>query len=213
MKKPKIVFDTDWILENFSLTTAHTSVLLEAWITCKYELSEANKALLVELSELFLFEGDSWNEEELKINFIALLINVVKPNVAGKIKSFFERNINVETDHFEISVDVGMIFAKPMGKNTPKEPYFFLQELKKGKKSTNDPEAQMLAAMLAAQIKHQNLQQHQKAMYGGYVVGRHWYFAILEEKKYSLSRAFDVTNIADIQQVTFNLIKIKEFAV
>lgn len=213
MKKPKIVFDTDWILENFGLKTNTKSVLLQAWITCKYELSEANRALLGELSELFLLEGDAWNEEELKINFIALLINLVKPNVAGKMKSFFERNINVETEKYEISVDVDMIFAKPMGKNTPTVPYFFLQELKKGKKSTNDPEAQMLAAMLTAQIKHQDLYPANKAVYGGYVVGRHWYFAVLEGKQYNLSRAFDITNMLDIEQVTFNLMKIKEFAV
>jgi hypothetical protein len=213
MKKPKIVFDTDWILEKFDLKTNSKSLLLQEWISCKYELSEANKALLLELSELFLFEGDAWNEEELKINFIALLINIVKPNVAGKMKSFFERNVSGETEEYEISVDVDMMFAKPVGKNTPTMPYFFLKELKKGKKSTNDPEAQMLAAMLAAQIKHQNLQQPNKAIYGGYVVGRHWYFAILEGKQYNISRAFDVTNILDIEQVTFNLIKIKEFAV
>ncbi len=43
-----------------------------------------------------------------------------------------------------------------------------------------------------------------------YVVGRLCFFAILENQSYVLSQAFDITKIADLQQVIFCLRKIKE---
>ncbi|MEN9611880.1 MAG: hypothetical protein RLZZ628_2694 [Bacteroidota bacterium] len=49
-----------------------------------------------------------------------------------------------------------------LGLNTPTKPYFFMQEFKKGKKSVDDAEGQMLVAMLIAQT----LNADKKPVYG-----------------------------------------------
>ncbi len=140
------------------------------------------------------------------MRFLSVILQIAKPEEKQKIKTFFERNIRADYESYEISVDVDLMLASVKGLNTPKTPYFFLQELKKGKKATNDPEAQMLAAMLAAQIQNQD----SKPVFGGYVVGRLWFFAILEGRNYSLSSAFDITQQPDIEQVICCLRKLKE---
>ena len=33
----------------------------------------------------------------------------------------------------------------------------------------------------------------QKTMYGSYVIGRQWFFLVLEENTYTISQAFDIT--------------------
>ena len=65
-----------------------------------------------------------------------------------------------------------------MGKNSPKSPYFFLQAFKKAKGEKNDPEGQMLQAMLIAQEKNNN----QKPVYDGFLIGPNWRFATLHGK-------------------------------
>ncbi len=54
-------------------------------------------------------------------------------------------------------------------------------------------------AMLVAQTIHQN----QAPIFGSYVLGRDWYFLILEAKNYSISRGFDATTeqIFDIYKI------------
>ena len=206
VKKPKIQMDLDWILDIFQIEIQENTRHLQIWLAAHFELPITTLQQLENLSDLYKKEGDSWNEEELKIHFIAILLYIAQPEEKGIIKVFLERNIKVETEHYLISVDVDLIFAKSKGLNTPQKPYFFLQELKKGKNSANDPEAQMLIAMIASQY----LNEVSRIVYGGYVVGRFWFFATLENKVYSLSRAFDITNIEDLKQVIFNLKKIKE---
>jgi hypothetical protein len=103
------------------------------------------------------------------------------------------------------------MFAGQIGRNTPSHPYFFLQEwnatrLKKGKKSTNDPEGQMLAAMIASQ----KINNDNKPIYGAYQVGRNWIFSILSGKEYHISRQFDVSNQDDLKSSIFNLKRIKD---
>ncbi len=204
--KNKVVLETDWILDFFKIQSVEENETLKYWLSSSFELETHQKELLEKLRHDYKREGDAWNEEELKIRFLAYMLWVADMEVPQKIKTFLERNIRAEYENYEISVDVDLMLASVKGLNTPKTPYFFLQELKKGKKSTNDPEAQMLAAMLAAQIQNQD----SKPVFGGYVVGRFWFFAVLEGKNYSLSSAFDITQQPDIEQVICCLRKLKE---
>jgi hypothetical protein len=87
-----------------------------------------------------------------------------------------------------------------------KHPIFFLQEFKKSKGDKQDPEGQMLAAMLAGQ--HQN--QNGKPMYGSYVIGRDWFFAVLEGKNYARSESFRLTQPKELRQVILTLRKLKQ---
>jgi hypothetical protein len=204
--KKKVVLETDWVLDFFKIQITEESDILSYWLSSKYELEKSQKVFLEKLSHDYKREGDAWNEEELKVRFLAYILWIADMEIPDKAKTFLERNITAEYQEHTISVDVDLMLASVKGLNTPKTPYFFLQELKKGKKSSNDPEAQMLAAMLAAQIQNQN----EKAVFGGYVVGRFWFFAVLEGKKYTLSKAFDITQSSDLEQVIFCMRKIKE---
>lgn len=204
--KKKVVLETDWVLDFFEVKILSENTILTNWLNSKYTLEISQISFLEKLSKDYKHEGDAWNEEELKVRFLAHLLLIADMEVVDKIKTFLERNITADYKDYTISVDVDLMMASTKGLNTPKKPYFFLQELKKGKKSTNDPEAQMLAAMLAAQL----LNDEPHAIFGGYVVGRLWFFAVLEGKNYTLSQALDITKVADLQQVIYCLRKIKE---
>ena len=90
--------------------------------------------------------------------------------------------------------------------NTPDSPYFFLQEFKKKRGEKKDPEAQMLTAMLIAQ----HLNNDGKIIYGGYLIGHNWHFALLDGKQYVTSRQYDATEKHDLLQIVFILRKLKE---
>jgi hypothetical protein len=206
MDTQKIIFDIDWLLDTFQLNSLTAHQLLTDWQSAQYSFDEAQKSTIQILSDLYLYEGDMWNEEELKMRLIIPILQLVNIEQKDKIKVFLERNIAAVIQKYRISVDVDLMIAKPKGKNTPQIPYFFLQELKKGKKSSNDPEAQMLAAMLAAQVQNNN----GKPIFGGYMVGRNCFFSILVDRNYILSKQLDITETADLEQVIAMLKKLKE---
>ncbi len=72
--------------------------------------------------------------------------------------------------------EVDWLISKGFGR--PKHPYFCIKKFKKVKNSSNDPEGQLVAAMVAAQA----LNNDEKPMYGAYLLGRDWTFCILNEK-------------------------------
>jgi hypothetical protein len=206
MKKPKIECDSDLLIGAYQLESIYNSPLLDNWLNSTYPLEDFQLKAIDRLSKNYEREGDSWNEEELKVRFIALVIEIVNIDEEGKIKLFLERNISAEVGDYQISVNVDLMFAGQIGRNTPSHPYFFLQELKKGKKSTNDPEGQMLAAMIASQ----QINNDNKPIYGAYQVGRNWIFSILNGKEYHVTRQFDVSKPEDLKASIFNLKRIKD---
>ena len=95
--------------------------------------------------------------------------------------------------------------ATPLGKNTPREPYFFLQEFKKGKGDKYDPEAQMLAAMIIAE----ELNEDKHPIYGAFIVGKNWIFTVLNKNEYCRSRQFDASDENTLIQIIFILRNLK----
>ncbi|MEM6299212.1 MAG: hypothetical protein AAF740_11055, partial [Bacteroidota bacterium] len=90
------------------------------------------------------------------------------------------------------------------GRQKPIKPYFFIHEYKQERKGTADPKGQLLAELLAAQENN----THQFPMYGCYVVGRNWFFMILNGKEYAVSDAF-ISSQKDIYQIIAILRQIK----
>ena len=207
IKKPKIDCDSDLLIGTYQLQTVFKSELLDNWLSAKFILDDFQQNWVLRLSNKYEKEGDSWNEEELKVRFIALILEIVNIDEDGKIKTFLERNLSSEIGDYLISVNVDLMFASQIGRNTPNHPYFFLQELKKGKKSTNDPEGQMLAAMLVSQ----KLNNDGKPIYGAYQVGRNWIFTILEGKNYHISEQYDVAKPEKLTEIIYILKRIKDF--
>jgi hypothetical protein len=93
-----------------------------------------------------------------------------------------------------------------LGYNTPKAPYFFLQEFKKQKGNSYDPEGQMLAAMLIAQ--HVNADS--KPVYGAWLTGSIWFFTLLEGANYYTSHAFDASTRDELRQIILILRGLKD---
>ncbi len=204
--KPRLKCETDLLLDAFQLHKIDDHSDLNQWLSASYELPPARLEMLEKLRLTLNQNVNAWNEEELKVKFIGLLIYWVDFEAEGQIKTFFERPLMATIGKHHLSVKTDLMIAEPLGIGTPKVPYFFLQEFKKEKGENNDPEGQMLAAMLIAQ----QLNQQQWPIYGGYVIGRNWFFTILKDKTYIASNAFNATKQTDLLKIFYALCKLKE---
>jgi hypothetical protein len=149
--------------------------------------------------------GEYWNEEELKMNFLAILFYIAQLREIKKIDIFYERTLSWEFNGKTEKVICDCLLAKPFGIYAPEIPYFFLQEFKK-QKQNEDAEGQMLLAMLIAQQENNN----GKPIYGCYLQGKFWVFTSLHDKNYCVSRAYDATQTADLYQIIFMLRALKQ---
>jgi hypothetical protein len=190
----------DWTLDKiddaFGLRQVYEMDTLAQLITPSYELNDFEKQYINTLQEHFKYGGDDWNEVELENKFISpMIVLAFKPN--NKYAYFLERDLSVKIDDYELSGRVDGLIAT--GFRNPKKPYFCLNEYKKGTDPNGDPKGQALIAMLAVQ----QLNQNDSPIYGCYVIGRDWYFMVLENKEYSISRDYSC-----VTQEVFEIFKI-----
>ena len=202
--------NVDDVLGNFGITKVkYTSVLLEQWLNIEADventLTPTQSVIFQDVLDLINADVEGWNEEELKMKALSLIFYIAKMEDIPRVKMFYERPISTVIDTFLIDVKVDAMLATPWGKATPHHPYFFLQEFKQEKKKSLDPEAQMLAAMLAAQVLNKN----GKPLFGGYIIGRNWFFGVLEDKIYTISNAFNATEKEDLYKIIFILRRLK----
>jgi hypothetical protein len=167
---------------------------------------EAKYAEFLEIhrENLFAF-GEYWNEEELKMNFLAHVFFVAQLREKKKIDIFYERTLSWEFNGKIEKVICDCLLAKPFGVYAPQIPYFFLQEFKK-QKQNEDAEGQMLLAMLIARQENDN----GKPIYGCYLQGKFWVFTTLHDKNYCVSRAYDATLTDDLEKIIFVLRALKQ---
>jgi hypothetical protein len=197
---PKIKIDLDILIGTFGLRLGSGGPPLRKWLDAPLPaLSDDNagaRALLERQRERLGRQGAGWNEEELKMRFLALLFEYIDFDIEGKLRVFFERPLAAVVGQHSLAVKCDCLFAKPFGVNAPERPYFFLQEFKK-QKQNEDAEAQMLAAMLIAQATNANGQP----VYGAFLQGKNWTFATLLADDYNVSRQYDVTQTDDFEDV------------
>ncbi len=195
--KPFSKWTTEEIEEEFHLTSALELPTLRNWLTVSRAMTAAEEETLRHLSEKLQRHVHDWNEEELKVSFVALLLDMVD-FYQEQYRSFMDREFSVE--YAEGKRLWGVIdFLVAHGKQTPKQPFFFIHEHKKQAESSNDPLGQLLAEMVAAQKMNARV----FPIYGAYIVGRHWYFVVLENETYAESLAYDATKdeIFDIFEI------------
>ncbi|MBI1926865.1 hypothetical protein HYR99_21800 [Candidatus Poribacteria bacterium] len=87
---------------------------------------------------------------------------------------FLERDLRGIVGDYELFGKVDGMIAS--GFRNPRQPYFCLNESKKHLDPTGDPAAQTLVTMLVAQ----ELNGHQRPVYGTSIIGRNWFFMVLE---------------------------------
>jgi hypothetical protein len=199
-------YDGSEVLERFNIKKNMTCLTLKEWLTVQGTLSDVESGILEDVRFDLEKDGRYWNEEELKINFIAFVFYLAKINVADKIKVFYERALSGTVENISISVKVDAMIASPTVANRPKVPYFFLQEFKRSLGDDHDPEGQMLAAMILAQ----ELNADNKPIYGCWLQGKNWNFTTLIGRDYCVSKQFDATDIEDLHQIVFILRKLKD---
>lgn len=187
-------FDS-WESEELELTFGvnrvknHPSLL--NWLSAKCDFDECIKRDLIFIRTTLLDNADFWNEDELKFFFIS--------QVVGKV-NFHNHNFNAFTQRplaamvkdlngNDVELKGRVEFVVARGKQHPRQPYFFLHEYKPEKRRETDPLGQLLAAMLAARA----LNHVEHLLYGCYIIGRNWFFVILEKDYYSVSDAFVAT--------------------
>jgi hypothetical protein len=170
------------------------------WFENDIEVSDNDQNILDNLINENAIFIDSYKEEELKVKFIAPILNRVKfTDIDHEIRDFYEEKISYKTDKFILTGITDFLVSR--GLEYSKKPYFFIQEYQR---------SQLLAELIAA-VELNNF----KIMKGAYIVGAIWNFVILEklaENKYQyfISINFDSTKIADLTAIYKNLVAIKE---
>ena len=203
-KKKSIELLEPILIETFGLERLFENTdILNDWLSAKGEINEIDMILLEDVRKKLIENADSWNEEELKMQFISFVIYLAK--FSKPIRTYYDREIWAEIDGIFVSSKVDMMLSKGIGEMM-KTPYFFLHEYKREKKYSGDPIGQMLGGMLIGQAKNND----GRLVYGCYVQGRNWYFSALDGKQYVISKGFDSSEVDEARQIIFILRKLND---
>jgi hypothetical protein len=204
MAKQNISFSKwtiDDVVENLGIEVSYMSEGMEYWLDYTEKPTQMEIETLKRLSLQLRTEGNSWNESELEIFFLSPLLLMVNYNSIG-VKTYVEREIKAVVNNIELSGVVDWIVSR--GKGRPQVPYFCIKEFKKVKNSSNDPEGQLAAAMVAAQALNNN----ENTIYGAYLLGREWIFCTLKGKNFVQSQSYlgtEEQGLIDIFMIMKNL--------
>jgi hypothetical protein len=176
--------------------------LLDAWLTVENDLDEQTIQELEKRRLRLRKRVNGWNEETLKMKFIAFILDMVDYDT-DDLEGVFDAELKgiVQNKHLSVVADYALCSYTFDFKE---QPYFYFHEYKPRKK-TKDPFAQLLLAMLIAQEKN----EVQRPLYGCAVVGELWYFMILDGKTYSISNGYVAANADDLQTILLILRKFK----
>jgi hypothetical protein len=146
-----------------------------------------------------------WSEEDLKMKFIAYIIELGYLVSGKNIVTYFDKVISATVEGRRLTVKSDFMVAKGL-LDVFQAPYFHFQEYKPNKNPTGDSMAQLITALLIAQAKNQN----QKPLYGVEVVGAIWRFVVMHGKDYCLSNPYAATDREDLLKIIAILRKFKE---
>jgi hypothetical protein len=195
-------FTFEEVQDLFGIEKEKSLPLLTQWQASNILLTEHEQFELVELKDELLSSIYNWNEDELKMFFIGPLIRLAKLETK-EFKPFTQRVLTATINTIEVTGRVDFMVAK--GLRTAKPPYFCIHEYKQEVDDKGDPLGQLLIAMLAAQT----LNEKKNPILGAYILGRNWFFVILDGKHYAVSDAY-VASSEDIFQIFAILQKSKD---
>jgi hypothetical protein len=147
-----------------------------------------------------------WTKQELALKHISPIINSVK-YLGSEYNTFANRNFGYDFGNLKLAGAMDYLISG--GQKEPTVPYFCLHEYKKEQNFEGDPLGQLLAEMLVAQALNRDAKTGFETIYGYYIVGRNWFWVILKDKEYAVSRAYDSTRIGDLSDIYLILVKIK----
>ncbi len=198
---------TNWIegliVKTFGLTRIFENFpVLNEWLIVTNNLTSEEIEELEYRRNQLIRRVNSWNEETLKMKFIAFILDMIRYD-GTEFEGIFDAELKGTVQNEKLHVIADYTLAK-VTFDLIEQPYFYFHEYKQSKKN-KDPIAQILLAMLIA--KEKNEQQH--PLYGCAVIGELWYFMVLNGKEYSVSNAYVSTNPKSLQEILLILRKFK----
>jgi hypothetical protein len=192
----------------FDLERIYDHQVFNHWLNCDLVLTDEEIQFLTTLLEREIELIKVYNEEDLKIHFIAPILNKIDyKSFKHKIRDFYEETLVYETQQFILSGITDFVVAT--GLEYPEKPYFFIQEFKKGLQYSN-PEPQLLAELIAA-VELNDIQ----SIKGAYIIGGNWSFVILSKLdqhkyQYSISKNYDSTDLDKLISIYKSLRFVKQ---
>jgi hypothetical protein len=180
----------------FNLKRVMSLPTLTEWLNSSHNTNESIKTLLNIIQERLIINADAWNEDELKMFFIAPLLSQM-PLEIDDFKPFTQRTLSAHFPELDLEVSGKVEFIIARGKQRPRQPYFFLHEYKQERRRENDPLGQLLISMIAARQNNEK----KTPLYGCFVVGRDWFFVVLDKQEYAVSLACDATKTHELNQI------------
>ncbi len=202
-KNIKKIF-TGWSMNElekaFGLKRTFKNKNLEKLLNNNVELNNFENQSVKYYKKLLSENVYHYNEAELITKFIGPMISLVNFDTPD-FSYFAERDISAVIGNYEMSGRTDGMIAT--GQWEPEIPFFFISEYKREVEPRKNPMAQNLAEMIVAQ----KINNNKFPVYGAYVVGRNWFFMILEDKTYTVSDAYIATknDIFDIFKILKNL--------
>lgn len=179
--------------------------VFEDWFRFDYSLNPEEEAFLEDLLTRNLRFVDTYLEEELKAQFIIPLLNKVN-FFHGQARGWYERPLQARINEVLLHGRTDYMVAR--GIETPREPYFFIQEYKQ-ELGDRHPKNALLAEMMVALELNGGSQ-----MRGAYVIGKSWTFVLLNKEsehryEYFRSQDFSAIKISELQGIYRNLQSVK----
>ncbi|KOR31768.1 hypothetical protein TI05_11530 [Achromatium sp. WMS3] len=174
----------------------------------KIVLDNADTTFLQNLIDKNVFYLDNYKEEDLKVKFIAPILNRIDfVNMDKEIRDFYDEGFFYQTDQFILGGETDFVVAK--GHFFPEQPYFFIQKFKR-LKTAKDPVPQLLAELIAA-VELNNF----ILIKGAFIIGAIWNFVILEKLdvnkyQYFVSKNYDCTDLEKLNGIYKNLLVVKQ---
>ena len=182
--------------------------LMQEWVGATVILTEIEQTNFEKLWLRAKKHIKAWQEEELKVKFIAPLLELCDLIDGQGYETYLEKTISAVVDGYFLKTKTDFMISKGI-MDKPLRPYFHVQEWKPHKKPTGDSMAQLLEGMLIAQA----LNEDGLPIYGCEVVGKQWSFTILERKQYCTSESYNVTKRDELLQVIAILKKFREILI
>jgi hypothetical protein len=133
VKKEKIDWTVGLLTKTFKLSKVlENYALLDEWLTVENNLNPSDKAELERIRLPLLKNFNSWNEETLKMKFIALLLDLVNYDEIGDFQTLFDAEIKGVVDTIELKCIADFTVAKTI-EDLIENPCFYFHDYKRKK--------------------------------------------------------------------------------
>jgi hypothetical protein len=180
----------------FNLKEDLTKSLLLDWQNKaeQMEISAAEQQVIDKLFHKIKYHGRGWNKAEKKLKLVSVLVELVDfDNLELDIRARYDYFLEADYGKLKLEgkVDIAVISEFP---------HLLLNISEYDEASDNDSVGELLAALLSVQKYGQN------PVYGIYVLRQMWFFVILKNQQYSISKAFLTDRKAHLDDI-FKMLK------